>query len=114
MVTKLGASVSKPYFMHNNNRIIVFYDPPHVLMNIHKTLKRSGFKVGENNVLWQQIVLFYSSDSVLPIRMALKLTQKTCGFVSVFREGERGDTEVTLVLHNSILPSDRTWSYFVH
>ena len=107
MVTKLGASVSKPYFMHNNNRIIVFYDPPHVLMNIHKTLKRSGFKVGENNVLWQQIVLFYCSDSVLPIRMALKL-------FSVFREGERVNTEVTLVLHNSILPSDRSWSYFVH
>jgi len=70
MVTKLGASVSKPYFMHNNNRVIVFNDPPHLLRNILNNLKMLGFKVGENNV-----VSFYCSDSVLPIRMAPKLTQ---------------------------------------
>ena len=27
--SKLEASVSKPHFMHNNNHIIIFYDPPH-------------------------------------------------------------------------------------
>jgi len=71
MVPKLGASVSKPYFMNNNNCVIVFYDPPHLLKNIHNNLKKLGFKVGENNV-----VSFYNSDSVLPIRIAPKLTQK--------------------------------------
>ena len=69
--SKLGASVSKPHFMHNNNHVIIFYDPPYVLKNIHNNLKKLGFKVGENNV-----VSFYCSDSVLPIRMAPKLTQK--------------------------------------
>jgi len=38
---------------------------------IHNNLKTLGFKVGENNV-----VSFYCSDPVLPIRMAPKLTQK--------------------------------------
>jgi len=66
MVTKLGASVSKPHFMHNNKHVIIFYDPPHFWKNIHNNLKKL-----ENNV-----VSFYCSDSVLPIRMAPKLTQK--------------------------------------
>ena len=30
-VTKLGTSVSKSYFIHNNNHVIIFYDPPHLL-----------------------------------------------------------------------------------
>jgi len=55
-------SVSKPHLMRNNNHVIILYDPPHVVKNIH-TL--------ENNV-----VLFYCSDSVLPIRIAPKLTQQ--------------------------------------
>jgi len=76
MVTKVGASVSKPYFMQNNNCVTASYDPPHLLQNIRNNLKKSGFKDGENNVLWQHIVLFYYSDSMLPIRMAPKLTQK--------------------------------------
>jgi len=71
MITKLGESVSKPYFIHNNNRVIIFYDPPNLLKNIHNSLKKLGLKVRENNV-----VSFYCSDSVLPIRMAPKLTQK--------------------------------------
>jgi len=62
MVKKLGASVIKSYFMHNINRFIVFYDPPHVWKNIQNNLKKSGFKAEENNVLWQHIVLFYGSD----------------------------------------------------
>ena len=75
MVTKLGASVSKSYCMHNNNHVSVFYDPQHLLKNIHNKLKRLGLKVGENNV-----VSFYWSDSVLSIRMAPKLTQKYVDF----------------------------------
>ena len=38
-ITKLGASVSKPYFMQSNNYVIVFYDPPDLLKNIHNNLK---------------------------------------------------------------------------
>ena len=34
MVTiKLAAFVSKSYFMHNNNRVIGFCDPPHLVKN---------------------------------------------------------------------------------
>jgi len=73
---QVGSSVSKPHFLHNNNRVIVFYDSPHLLKNKLNNLKKSSFKVGENNVLWQLIVSFYCSNSVLPIRMAPKLTQK--------------------------------------
>ena len=36
--------------MQNNNRVIVFYDPPHLLKNIHNNLKKLSFKVGENNI----------------------------------------------------------------
>ena len=76
MIVKLVASVSKPYFIYNNNHVTVFYDPPHFLKKIHNNLKRSGFKVGENNALWQPFVLFYFSNSLLPIRMAPRLSQK--------------------------------------
>jgi len=86
MVTKLGASVSKLYFIHNNNHIIIFYDPPNLLKKIHNSLKKLGLKVRESNV-----VSFYCSDSVLPIRMAPKNNTKTCGFASVFRVGEHRD-----------------------
>ena len=76
MVPKLGASVSKPYFMNNYNFVIVFYNPPHLLKNICNSLKKSGFKVWENTIRQQDIVSFYRSDSVLPIRMAPKLIRK--------------------------------------
>ena len=39
-----------------------------------------------------------------------QVNTKTCGFSSVFGEGERVDTGTTQVPHNSILPSDRLWS----
>ena len=100
MVTiKLAASVSKSYFMLNNNRVIVFCDPPHLFKNIHDNLKKLGFKVGENNV-----VSFYCSDSGSPIRLALKLTQKHVD-LPVFSGRVKG---TTLVPHNSILTSDRS------
>ena len=76
MVRKLGASVSKSYFVHDNNRIIIFYDPSHLLKNVINNLNKSGLKVGENNVLWQHFVSFNCSDSLLLIIMAPKLTQK--------------------------------------
>jgi hypothetical protein len=84
--------------MHNNNHVILFYDPPHLLKNVCNNLKRLSFKVGENNVLRQHTVSFYCNT-------------KTCGFFSVFRESERVYTGTTMVPLNSILPSDR--SYFV-
>jgi len=46
-VEDFGASVSKPHFMHNNNHVIIFYNPPHLLKNMHNNLKKLGLKVGE-------------------------------------------------------------------
>ena len=106
MITKLGTSVSKSYFMHNNNHVIVFCDLPHLLKNLYNNLKRSGFKVGEKNVLWPYIVSFYCSDSVLP-------DTKTSGITNILRQGEMVNTGSTVILDNSILPFNRSWSIVV-
>jgi len=80
--------VSKSYFIHNNNRVIIFYDPLYLSKIIHNNLKQLGFKDGENNV-----VLFYCSDSVLPIKMAPTLTEKHVN-LPMFSGRVKGCTQV--------------------
>ena len=63
------------------------------LKNIHNYLRKLGFKVGENNV-----VSFYFSDSVLPIRMAPKIVQKHVD-LPVFSEQMKGWTQWQLWYH---------------
>ena len=76
VVNKLGVTVDKPTFDHNDATIFVVYDPPHLLKNIRNNLKRNGFCANKERISWKYIEQFYQIDSSLPIRMAPKLTAK--------------------------------------
>ena len=76
MMTSLGVSPSKPFMMYKGSKLHVFYDPPHLLKNIRNNLKKTGFNVAGEPVVWKHIETFYEIDSSLPIRMAPKLTNK--------------------------------------
>ena len=75
-ITLLGITVDKPFFQYNEKKVLVMYDPPHLLKNVRNNFKKSGYVVGSKKVLWQHIEDFYIGDSQLPIRMAPKLTRK--------------------------------------
>lgn len=74
--TLLGATVDKPYFELNEEKIFVMYDLPHLLKNIRNNLKISGFSIGEEEISWQHIETFYKFDRMNAIRMAPKLTHR--------------------------------------
>ena len=69
-------SVNRPYIIHNDRKIFVMYDPPHLLKNIRNNLKKGDFNVNGNIVSWQHIIDFYCFDKSHEIRMAPKLTDK--------------------------------------
>ena len=70
-----GVSVEKPYFLHNDCKVHVIYDPPHLLKNVRNNLKKSGFTLDGKPVKWQHIEDFYNLDKDGGgIRLAPKLT----------------------------------------
>ena len=74
--TMENVSVSKPFFIHNDHKIFVMYDPPHLLKNIRNNLKRSGFLYRGKSVLWKYIEEFYNFDRQHGIRIAPRLTKR--------------------------------------
>ena len=69
-------SVNRPYIMHNDRKIFVIYDPPHLLKNVRNNLKKGDLNVNGNLVSWQHVVDFYYFDKSHEIQMAPKLTDK--------------------------------------
>ena len=74
--THLGVTPAQPFFHHKEERIIVMYDPPHLVKSIRNNFRNHGFKVGDAEVKWTSIEELYAVDSKLPIRMVPKLTQR--------------------------------------
>lgn len=72
----LGVTESRPYFCHNQNKIYVLYDPPHLLKNTRNNLKKTGYLVNEHDIEWGYIEEFFHLDSKNSVRMAPKLTRK--------------------------------------
>ena len=69
-------TIEKPYIMHGNKQVFVFYDPPHLLKNVRNNLKKADLRVGEKIVSWQHIVDFYNIDKMQMIQMAPKLKER--------------------------------------
>ena len=69
-------TIEKPYIMHCNKQVFVFYDPPHLLKNVRNNLKKADLRVGEKIVSWQHIVDFYNIDKMQMIQMASKLKER--------------------------------------
>ena len=69
-----GVTLEKPYFTHNNQKIYVMYDPPHLLKSIRNNLKSSGFIYKGEKVKWDYVSQFYEKDVKSKLRLAPKLT----------------------------------------
>jgi hypothetical protein len=76
MMKKLGLTSSNPVLRRNDEDIHFFYDTPHLIKNIRNNLRKSGFIVDSQPVLWKFIQQFYEIDSSHPIRLAPKLSSK--------------------------------------
>lgn len=72
--THCKVSVEKPFFTHNDQKIYVVYDPPHLLKNIRNNLKKHNYIHDGQKIDWWDLVNFYNFDKAGPIRMAPKLT----------------------------------------
>lgn len=49
VVKSLGVTHSKPYFMVNNEKIFVFYDPPHLFKSVPNNLLDGYFKYSNSD-----------------------------------------------------------------
>lgn len=76
MYTHLGVTINEPYFTHNDHRVLVIWDPPHLLKNTRNNLRNNGYSVLEHSVSWRHIEAFYKQDSKLPVRCAPRLKQR--------------------------------------
>ena len=73
---RLKTGVDKPFFVHQEKKVFVLYDPPHLIKNVRNNLKKNGFQVGDQDVGWNFIREFYDKDSQTPTRLAPQLTDR--------------------------------------
>lgn len=71
----LGVTIEEPYIHRNSRKIYFSFDSPHVIKNIRNHLKKHGYFIEGNHVLWQHIVDFYSKDISSEQRLAPKLSK---------------------------------------
>ena len=74
--TRLKTGVDKPFFVHQEKKFFVLYDPPHLIKNVRNNLKKNGFQVGDQDVGWNFIRELYDKDSQTPTRLAPQLTDR--------------------------------------
>ena len=72
----LGVTPERPWFMHNNKKYFLMFDPPHLMKCVRNNLMKYTFKFGNYTAQWKDIVDFYNRDKELDIRAAPKLTEK--------------------------------------
>ena len=73
---RLGVTPEKPWFIHNNKKIFLMFDPPHLLKCTRNNLMKYTFRFSNYSACWKDIIDFYEKDKLLPIRAAPKLTEK--------------------------------------
>ena len=62
-----GNSLMKPYFVHNDKKVFVMYDPPHLLKNVHNNFVKSNYKYDSVDIKWESVVDFYNTDKAMSI-----------------------------------------------
>ena len=73
---QLGVAVGKPFFQHNQRKVYVMYDPPHLIKSMRNNLKKHGFTLDGKEMSWEHIRDFYDKDSAKAVRLAPRLTRK--------------------------------------
>lgn len=76
MIKKLGVSAENPFFMHNDKKVFVTHDPPHLIKNIRNNFKKSGFIVDTDTIKWEYVEQFQKFNSSMSIKLAPKLTER--------------------------------------
>ena len=67
---------NKPYIFHNNKKLFVIYDPPHLLKNVTNDFMNNKYKYEDVEIMWEYINDFYNTDKIISVRRAPKLTDK--------------------------------------
>jgi hypothetical protein len=76
LAKRLNITPENPWFIHNNQKYFVMFDPPHLLKCVRNNLMKYSFKFGLYSATWKDIDSFYNNDKTLAIRTAPKLTEK--------------------------------------
>jgi hypothetical protein len=71
----LGVNVNAPYFYFRDRKIYAIYDTPHIIKNIRNHLKKHGYFVDGQHVVWKDLVKLYEIDSMSDNSMVPKLTK---------------------------------------
>ena len=75
MLRQLGVTIDKPYFIVDDIKVFVIYDPPHAIKNIRNNMKSAGFVLDNKKISWSIIEELYRYDSKRDIRLVKKLTK---------------------------------------
>ncbi len=76
LLKSLNVSKERTYFEVNGKKYFTIYDPPHLIKSVRNNLMKYNFEFGNHVAKWAHIKEFFVKDEKLPIRMALKLTEK--------------------------------------
>ena len=78
LVKLLNVTVDKPYFVQNENKVFVFYDPPHLLKSVRNNLQKHNFMLDDHILCWSYLQKLYQIESskTTMLRLAPKLTQR--------------------------------------
>ncbi len=74
--SRLGVSLSQPFFMFQGNNIFSFDDTPHLLKYSRNCLLNNDIVASTGTAKWVHIVHFYENDRKQKCRLAPKLTER--------------------------------------
>jgi hypothetical protein len=73
LLSALSVSSKQPFFMHNDARIFVTPDPPHLVKSIRNALLGHTIVTQDGVASWNHLQSFFNLDRVQSIRLAPKL-----------------------------------------
>ena len=66
LANHLGVTPERPWFIHNQKKYFLMFDPPHLIKCIRNNLMKYTFKSDQYTAKWQDIEEFYTKDKELP------------------------------------------------
>jgi hypothetical protein len=73
LLTLLGVSIQKPFFMHKGSKIFVTPDPPHLLKSVRNALMGHKIVTSDGTASWEHIKSFFEMERAQCVRTAPKL-----------------------------------------
>ena len=63
LVKLLNVTIDKPYFVKNENKVFVFYDPPHLLKSVRNNLQKHNLMLDDHILCWAYLQKLYQIES---------------------------------------------------